>query len=613
MPILFKIDQFDDKNLLIKFVPGLASDIFAELHAWCKGFKERFWSAQDGGWRVALTSETRERIDGSRYKKDVDFTFSMNAAIMFAYERATDNVNVQRASTRWDYIFDDKDPGYWYPSVLKPMQHQRVAVQSMKHAEYFGLLMEMGTGKSKCVVDEIQIYHNDLKENEIFKALIVCPKSLRRNWSKEFEKNFAPFLHYSIFILNSINIPEFADWLMHDKSKTKILIVSYDLVKNIEEFLVIFSANYVAMDESHYVKNPEGKRFKALRKVVKNISMRRILTGTPVSNNILDLWAQFELLRPGCLGFNSFRGFKAEFCNITTIDANGRDIDKVTGFKNLEKLKENMAKCSFIVKKERCLDLPDVMHEIRSIEMTPSLRAVYDQFANEFFCSIDASSEMKTDVVIAQMTKLSQLCCGFANATKVVRNELGEIDLESPIERVTRTIEGGDEKMNAMIEDAEDVVKYSKLIIWCRFHFDIDAIHAKLTELGIDSERFDGRVHEDKRNQIVDRFNNDSKLRVIIAQPAAGGVGLTLLGNQDSEHDACTVAFFYSNGYSLGQREQAEARNHRIGQRKKVLYRDYVYEGTIEETIAKVLNDKREIANMMKDVNSIKDILRGKT
>lgn len=611
MPILFKIDQFDDKWLIIKTEPGIPTEKFYEIVAWCKGFKERSWSAQDNGWKIALTSETRERIDASPYKKDVDFKFTQSAAIMYVYERATQAVNTERAKNRWDYVFDDKDPGFWYPSLLKPMQHQRVAVESMKYSEYFGLLMEMGTGKSKCVVDETQLYHNDLKPGEVFKAIIVCPKSLRRNWAKEYEKNFAPFHNYSVFILNTISIPDFGEWLLKDPAKTKVLIVSYDLIKNVLPFLLLFEAQYIAMDESHYAKNPEGKRFKALRKLCDKIPMRRILTGTPVSNNILDLWSQFELLRPGGLGFTTFRGFKSEFCNIVTIDANGKDIDKVTGFKNLEKLKENMARCSFIVKKERCLDLPEVMHEIRSIEMPPTLRAIYDQFENEFFCSIDESAEMKTDVVIAQMTKLSQLCCGFSNANKIHKLDNGDIDLEHAIERVTKTVEGGDEKMNAMMEDVEDVTQYSKLIIWCRFHFDIDSIHAKCTELGIPSERFDGRVHEDKRNQIVDRFNNDPKLRVLIAQPAAGGVGLTLLGDQNSEHDACTVAFFYSNGYSLGQREQAEARNHRIGQLKKVLYRDYVYENTIEETIAKVLSDKRDVANYMKDVNSIKSILRG--
>lgn len=609
MTILFTIDQYDHKSLIIEFARDITTNQWQELLSWAKGFKERsFKKTQEGdGWVVPLNDETMEYIK-AHYVLTEHYSLTESARAMVMYNRLTFKANQAKAKKRWDYVFDDAESDFNYPAILKPMTHQKVAVESMLDSEYFGLLMEMGTGKTKCFIDEMDIYARRLAEGEMFRAVIIVPKSLRNNWIKEIHKNFCPLHNFTTYILDGLTIEHFGEFCAN-KSRIKIVVMSYDMVARLMEFLLYFQPQYMVLDESHYVKNSDSKRFKAARLLAKVVPMRRIATGTPVANNLLDLWSQFEVLNPGALGFSSYSGFKNEFCNIVRIAATeDRTVDKITGYKNLETLKEKMSVCSFIVKKDRCLDLPDKMYETRAVEMPPNLRQMYDSFLDNFFVNLGDNGMMKTEVVIAQMTKLAQLCGGFA-VTAVETGEEGEEE----VERRVVAIEGGDEKMSTMIDDLEEVTAYAKVIVWCRFHYDIDQCIRRLNDKGIGCAAFDGRVKINERERIVERFNGDRTLRVMVAQPAAGGVGLTLLGNQDSENDSCRYSFFYSNGYSLGEREQAEARNHRIGQKQKVLYRDYVYESTIEEAIAKVLQEKKEVADYMKDIESIRKVLTGKT
>ena len=603
---LFSLHQYSNTELFLKFDQAIiGTSKFDQVHEFCKAFKERKWKSNDydgRGWVIPLTDQTLKHIT-AHYRFGDDFTMDEQAKMMLAYLKLTIRAEEQAASKRWDYVFDGKDTDYTYPHVRTPFAHQRLAVECMYRSEGFGLLMEMGTGKSKCVVDELDIYARELEHGQMIRALIVCPKSLRENWRREFEMNVSDVHHYDVGIIDSsLNGADVLLEVLQSSSRFKVVIVSYDSVRNLTEELMLFMPNYMAMDESHYVKNPESKRFKSLIKLTNmaSVLMKRILTGTPVSNNILDLWSQFQLLRPGCLGYNGYSGFRAQFCNIRKITTEqGQEFDKIEGFKNVDELKESMGRMSLIVKKERCLDLPEKLYETRRIEMPAALRIQYDNFESNFSLMLEEGVAAKTDFIIVQMLKLSQMCCGFITAE--------DIRSEESI-RVVRKLEGGDTKLNEMMEDVEDVVATSKLIIWARFHYDIDSIVAACTQRGIGALSLDGRTKD--RQTVVDRFNNDSTLRVFVGHVAAGGVGLTLLGDQKNANDSCKVTFFYSNGFSFGQRDQAEARNHRIGQRNCVLYRDYVYENTIEETIATALQSKKDLAESMKDQQSIKHLLR---
>ncbi len=602
MAVLFKIGAVDAQTVCLVTVN---SEYNNTLHTLFTGFPEHKWNTKRKGWNIPVTTPNLTYLYNTW--KPEEYEVSENAQILLKFESLVHQVEEKRAIRRWEYLFEDIASTWDPPYTRKPFMHQLVATESMLGSEGFGLLMEMGTGKTMCVGLELDHYACRLQASEMLRIVIVCPKGLRVNWERELNLTIAPVHNKIIEILNGdMKSVEQIMTLISDRARIKIAIVSYDSVETMMTQLIAFQPTYIAFDESHYVKNPTSNRSKAALRLAKECLMRRILTGTPVSNNILDLWHQFELLRPGALGFSTYNAFKREYAYVEKSGA----FEKVTGFQEdkMDKLKEDMARLSFIVKKERCLDLPQKMYETRKIEMPVHVREMYMKMANEFYILLDDGNEATTEFIIVQMLKLSQICCGFISGREAVDLEDETYDPENikVVSKITM-IPGGDAKMNVMLDDVEDVVSDgSKVIIWSRFKIDNKTIQRKLAERGIKSVTFDGSVDADAKQKAVDDFNNNDEYKVFIGNAQSGGVGLTLLGSKTCP---CHTTFFYSNGFSYGMRAQAEDRCHRIGQVNKVLYRDYVYENSIEEDIVQVLLDKKDLSEMVKNIGAIKNLL----
>src|ERR1043165_8796854 len=343
-------------------------------------FPERKWhNTRDGvrGWSVPVTDPNIEYLE-SNFVKGQDYTVTNQAKLLLNYKKLTVQVDEMKAQKRWEYLFEDKPPSFEYPHVLKPFDHQRVTVEAAYGSEYFGLLMEMGTGKTKCFIDECMIYGLNLKEGEILKIVVSCPKSLIYNWEREFHKNFPDLLNYKIECFNKGELKAIGQLtsLLQDSSNIKIIIISHDSVATNLKYLKLFKPTIFGIDESHYLKNPSTQRWKAAKGLSEDSAMRRILTGTPISNNIMDVWAQFEILSPGILGYSTYTAFKAAFAEVESWSGH----DNVVGYQEdkMPILKENMAKCSFIVKKSQCLDLPEKMYDTVSVDMPETMRSIYD-------------------------------------------------------------------------------------------------------------------------------------------------------------------------------------------------------------------------------------------
>ena len=610
----FRIDALDEKTVFI--IPDEYEDM--EQHVKYTLFPEHKWRRVDGigGWAVPVTKPNLEYLRKSWRKEE--YTLSETAHILLTYEELSVKVDSAKARRRWEYIFNDKSSDFVYPYTKghKPFMHQQVAVEAAYGAEHFGHLMEVGTGKTKCIIDEVLNYIIRQEEGQLIKIVVVCPKSLMTNWEREIKANIPTSLFWMSIVqlkgeINSIDAMMEA---FSEPTRIKWFIVSYDSVGSMLTQLTMLKPTMLVCDESQYIKSSESKRFKAVRKLAEVCAMRRILTGTPVANTVLDVWSQFEILRPGALGFNTFAGFKKEYCKL---DKSG-PFEKITGSKNLDKLKENMARMSFIVRKEQCLDLPDKMYDTHYVDMPPAMANIYNKFAEDFCVLLDNGSEIETEHIIVQMLRLSQICCGIVGSserflledgveTKISYADVLEDGQEEKIKKNMTVIPGADLKMNEMIEDIEEVVsKGSKILVWSRFRQDNKILSKKLNDLGIWNGIYDGGTNDKDRQDIVDAFNTNDDFKVIIANTGSGGVGLTLLGTKSCP---CHTSFFYSNDFSFGKREQAEARNHRIGQTNKVLYRDYVYRGTIEEFICRKLRKKKDLSEAVKNVGELKDFL----
>lgn len=599
MAIRFKIGAVDANTVCAVSVGTYDST----LHNLFMGFPEKRWNKKRKGWDIPVTQPNLVYLSNT-FKED-EYEVSANAATLLKYEALVHQVEEKRATRRWEYLFEDKASDFDPPYTRKPFMHQLVATESAIGAESFGHLMEMGTGKTFCVTLELDYYACTLQAGEMLRIVIVCPKSLLVNWKRELLMGICGVHNVDLDILTGdIKSIEQMIAVVAGDARIKVLIVSYDSVGTMSQQLLAFRPSYVVFDESHYVKNPEAKRSKACLTLAKESMMKRILTGTPVSNNILDLWHQFELLRPGALGFSTYRAFKNEYAYV---ERNG-GFETVTGFKEekIDQLKEDMARMSFVVKKERCLDLPQKIFETHTIEMPQTLREVYKKMAQEFYVMLEDGTESTTEFIIVQMLKLSQLCCGFLSGWE--KPDEVDIDPDNPVMKSKITcIPGGDAKLNAMLDDVEDVVADgTKLIIWSRFKQDNKLIALRLKERGIKAVVYDGSVDANAKQQAVDGFNTDDSVKVFIGNVKSGGVGLTLLGTKTCP---CHTVFYYSNDFSYGSRAQSEDRCHRIGQTNKVLYRDYIYADSIEEYIVDVLRSKREVSDSIKNVAAIKDIL----
>ncbi len=612
----FRIDVYDGNTLLL--VPDYYD---VQEHEKFERFPERKWrnNTSNGvrGWAIPVTQPNLEYLE-SAFVKGKDYEVSSAAKMLLNYNKLTVKVDELKAAKRWEYLFEGAKSEFGYPSVLPPFDHQRVTVEAAYGSEYFGLLMEMGTGKTKCFIDEAGVYGLNLKENEVLKIVVACPKSLIYNWEREFHKNFPDLLNYKIECLNKGEFKAIGQItsLLGDSSNIKIIIVSQDSVHPLLRYLRLFKPTMFGIDESHYLKNPKTQRYKACKDLSSASAMRRILTGTPISNNIMDVWSQFELLREGVLGYSTYSAFKAAFAEVESWSGH----DTVVGFKEekIPMLKENMARCSFIVKKSQCLDLPPKMYDTICVEMPEAMREIYSKFEKDFYIQLENGSEVQTDFIIVQMLKLSQICSGFVSAIKAV--ELGENPDNLPVtEKSLEFIPGGDTKLNIMLDEAEEVMKEGKLIIWSRFLLDNEVIHRRLTERGWRGGKYDGSVNERTREYNKCAFGDLAKsgptmgedsFRFLVGSPKAGGVGLTLLGTENFQ---CSNVFYYNNDYSFGARDQSEDRAHRIGLRKPVLYKDFAYKDSIEEEIARSLQQKKDLATMVKNVGSIKDILLKRT
>jgi SNF2 family DNA or RNA helicase len=602
---MFSVDMFSATELIL--VPDAYDPV---EHSKFQGFTERKWANNSDykGWIVPCNPKSVEYLN-SVWRENADFTLSESARMMIMFETLTNKVNAKKSIKRWEYLFDDKITDFCYPSNRRPFDHQRVAVEAMYGAEYFGLLMEMGTGKTKCIVDELKLYQIKMNEQkEMLRCIIGCPKALMVNWKRELESELNTCGDCVIEILNKGDFKaiEQVYSCMKSKASTKVLIVSYDSFATLLKILLAFKPVYLCCDESHYLKNGESQRWRAVNEVAKNTSIRRILTGTPVSNNILDVFSQFQLLRPGCLGFNTYNAFKREYAEV---ESTGQ-FEKITGFKNVERLKENMAAISFIVKKDRCLDLPAKMYETVAIEMPANVRDIYEEFSNNFYVALAGTDqEVTTEYIIVQMLKLCQICSGYVvsqdmNTTETTIDADGNI-VPKVITNLTE-IPGGDYKLEQMLDDIEEAVPEGKVIVWARFNHDILRIVERLKARGIRGCPFYGATSGKERQQYIDDFNGESDLDVFVANAGAGGVGLTLLGPASK---TVKTVYYYNNDFSYGKRNQSEDRCHRIGLKNPILYKDYCYANSIEEYIATKLQQKKDLSDAVKNVGEIKELL----
>jgi SNF2 family DNA or RNA helicase len=465
-----------------------------------------------------------------------------------------------------------------YKFKTKPYAHQMTALEKSWNKETYAYFMEMGTGKTKVLIDNLAMLYDKGKVNG---ALIIAPKGVVGTWYTNELPTHLPNHIENVTVLWQPNITkkqqESLDTLFQEGEGLHILIM------NVEAFSTdkgrLFAGKFLschntmmAIDESTTIKNPSAKRTKNILSLGKEAKYRRIMTGSPVTKNPLDLFSQCYFLDPFLLDFHSYYSFRNRYAEMKTMHAHGRSIQIVSKFRHLGELSESLQSFSYRVLKEDCLDLPDKIFIKRQIQLTPDQRKLYEQMKKQALAILEGKVS-STKNSLTQLMRLQQITCGhFTDDTGTVQ----------PIEN---------NRVNELMDVLEDVE--GKAIIWAHYQWDINAIiKAVVAKYGPGSVvDYYGLTPKDERQGNITRFQEDPKCRFFIGTPSTGGYGITLT--------AANTVIYYSNGYDLEKRLQSEDRAHRMGQKKPVTYVDINAEDTVDEKIVKALRSKIDIASQV--------------
>ena len=465
-----------------------------------------------------------------------------------------------------------------YKFKTPPFAHQLKALEVSNRKVNFAYFMEMGTGKSKVLLDDISMLYDKGKING---ALIIAPKGVYKNWhDAEIPAHLVNHIQKKV-VLWQATINQKQQLKLNSLFKPEIDL--HILIMNVEAFStkkgVEFAGKFLdshstlmAIDESTTIKNPGAKRTKAIISLGKRAKYRRILTGSPVTKSPLDLYTQCCFLDPWLLGHWSYYSFRTRYAIMRSAHFNGRTVQIVVGYQHLAELSEKLKPFSYRILKDDCLDLPPKTYMKRIVQLTAEQKKVYEQMRQSALAELNG--KMTTTVnVITQLMRLQQITCGHFKAD------------DDSIQDIKNN------RIDELMDTLEEIE--GKAIIWAHWRHDISTIVKAINKKypGTVMTYFGDTSLEDRQKAIKEIQDPESKIRFLVGTPQTGGYGITLTG--------ASTMIYYSNGYDLEKRKQSEARIDRIGQEKPMTYIDIIAEDTIDEKIVKALRKKVNIATQV--------------
>lgn len=532
-------------------------------------------------------------------------------------EKIRDKFFTQKSNER--EMLDGKDKEIEirdYPEVFKtkPFDHQLKAFELSKDAKNYGLFFEQGCGKTKVTIDTstyLSLLH--LIEAHV----IIAPNGVHKNWITD-ELPTHCNIEYDYFCWDGkFNKAQKANFeRVFNSKKLKIFAFNVEcfvsekqqqlLIRILKAFKTMLS-----IDESQTIKNPSAVRTKFILKIGELAAFRRILSGTPITKGIEDIYSQFKFLDANIIGLNSFFAFKAKYCQM-----GGYLQKQIIGYKGIEEIQEKIKTYTTRVLKKDCLDLPDKIYQKEPFALTEDQMRMYNEVkdegmsyllqvkekqkifdkvslelkmllsGNDYFDG-DKEAEIKRleqlkfenqpeqvtfESVLSRMKKLQQISSGF-----LMNIELGEfVEIVKP-ENNPRLL-----KLKEILSKID-----GKVIIWTIFTADIKYMMAML---GNKAVRYDGKMTREDREASKLRFKTDPEAKYFVANLQAAARGITLT--------EATTAIYYNNSYDLELRLQSEDRCHRIGTTQNVLYIDLEASKTIDKKIIRALRSKKKVADM---------------
>lgn len=598
MPVSVELEE-TSKHIIIN-----ADWRFKEL---CKSIPGSGYDAKTQMWKVPVSWSACLALR-STFKSDLEIGPKLTD--WASTERST-RVDPANQLRNLEFLPDGEGDQDLFP-------HQRAGVKFLSTAKRALLADEPGLGKTAQAIRSLKYLQS--QGEQVFPALIVCPNTLKKNWSREFKKwwpdsglnieiitgtaaqrrkqfekeNVDVYIinweslrtHSRLSAYGSIALAKCIECGGHDERTTlnKCEVHKRDL--NLVDFKSVIA------DEMHRSKDPKSKQSRALWAATGDANVRFALTGTPIANNVLDLWAILHWIAPEewpsktrwidrmvDTMLNAFGGMmvlgvkshmESEFH--ATVDPRMRRM-----------LKSNVLPW-----------LPEMMFERRDVEMSTKQAKAYKQMRDNMIAELESGETLVAASVLTQTTRLSQFASSFAEI--VVDENSGEPKaiLAEPSCKVDALLD--DIKNGDFGDDSVAVCAVSRQLI--------ELLSARLTKEKIPHGLITGAQNEDERQKAVDDFQS-GKIKWVLFTAQAGGVGITLT--------AARRLVMLQRPWSLVDHKQAIDRIHRIGSEihDSVIVMDYVTEGTIEERVLQVLETKAEnFEQIVRDKDRLLDLLK---
>ncbi len=449
----------------------------------------------------------------------------------------------------------------------EPWHHQKQCYWFSKGLSGAGLLMDMGTGKTKVAVD--LIVNSDDK-----KVLIICPDKVVRVWPKEFEKHSGkPFTVVPCEVRGkriSVDQKAAIAKAAYEENEQVIIVVNYESAwrNSMGEFIKSVKWDRIILDESHRAKQFDGRIGKFIGEL--KATKKNILTGTIMPHSPMDVFSQYRFLDPGVFG-NNFYKFRNRYAVM-----GGYMSKQIVGYQNQDEMHDKIYSIAFRVTKD-ILDLPEENHVVRDFDLNAEAEKYYYEARNALWISL-GEDRVNTDIVIVQMLRMQQITSGYLPVMQEYEDDNGKT--KHKLLRVEKIDSGKAELLEEILEDIDE---HEPIVVFCRFQHDLDEIKAAAERLG----RTYGEISGRSKTALSDKAELQDGIQIAGVQIQAGGVGIDLSKSR--------YGIYYSVGYSLGDYEQSLARIHRPGQTRPVVYYHLVAAGTIDEVVYSNLKSKKDV------------------
>jgi SNF2 family DNA or RNA helicase len=530
-------------------------------NAICKAINGYRWAPQTKTWHYPATPASARAIElGFRGERELrtDEHFGRLLEQARAQERARE-IDPHE-------VLDD------LPTTTEAWSHQRQAFWRVIRGEHdsFLLAMDMGTGKSLTAIGLLDHW-------QASRVLILAPKNACRVWPSQFQQHSSRGWDV-IFPPERGTVIKRAHYAAQRLANARgpaVLILNYEAAwrPGMEKLLLALEWDAVVLDESHRIKAAGGKASLFCARLRDRTRRRLCLTGTPMPHSPLDLYGQFRFLDPGIFGVSVNR-FKNRYAIM-----GGFENRQVVAWQNEAELADKFGSISYTVRADDVLDLPPYHHVERYCELEPAARRIYTELDKEFVAGVGDGTVTTTNA-LTKLLRLQQVTSGH------IKDDDGLVQVVSTA------------KAELLRDVLEDFPAHEPVVIFCRFHHDLDVVREVCGMLGRKAGELSAR-----RRDLTDDAKMPGDLDVLAVQIQSGGVGIDLT--------RAAYAIYYSLGYSLGDYEQSLKRVHRPGQARATTYIHLIAEKTKDVEVYKALRARKNVVDALVEAAKNPPLLGG--